>query len=250
MINKDNFSIDLKKIIEKLRSDEGCPWDRSQTIKSLSQYIIEEVYEVYEAIENNDIDNLIEEFGDILSQVYMISQIAEENNLFTIEDVYKSINNKLLRRHPHVFGDKKAKDASEALDYWNDAKKKEKKTNIIPKNLPTLILAMKLINKTGLIYENNDKVFFDKLKVLKENIDENFLENDFPKNDCINNDINEKILRNNEENNNSKEKEFLQKEIGEILFYTIIYSLKNGINPDFALRDYLIKFFKNYKGKF
>ncbi|MCX8058329.1 MAG: MazG family protein [Spirochaetes bacterium] len=214
----------LKEIVDVLRSENGCPWDKSQTIKSLSQYILEEVYEVYDAMENKDIENLKEELGDILSQVYMISRIAEEEGLFCLEDVYTGIIEKLFRRHPHVFGDKKAYSSSEALKYWNEKKNEEKKNNKI-RALPTLIYAMKIINKKGLIYNKNILKLIDDFKKLSNKF-EIYLN---------------KTIENNKRNNDKVNlfNEEFEMVIAEFLFKIILIALLIGFNPDFALRKYL-----------
>ncbi len=117
---------DLLEIVAKLRSEDGCPWDREQTHESLKPCLIEESGEVIEAIDNKDEENLIEELGDVLLQVLMHSQIASEEGRFTFEDVVQGVSEKMIRRHPHVFGDKKAENAEEALKNWKQAKALEK----------------------------------------------------------------------------------------------------------------------------
>ena len=113
---------DLKQILEKLRDKEnGCPWDSVQTHESMKKYLVEECGEVLEAIDNQDTENLCEELGDVLLQVLMHSQIAEEEGRFTIDDVINEIARKMIRRHPHVFGDGHA----DTLN-WEEIKKAEK----------------------------------------------------------------------------------------------------------------------------
>lgn len=116
---------DLKDLAEKLRSDTGCPWDRKQTIASMLKCIDEEVHEVRQAIENGDHDNLKEELGDVLFQIVMIAQIAEEHKYFDLDDVVKGIYDKIKSRHTWVFGKDKAKTPEEALEMWRKNKKKE-----------------------------------------------------------------------------------------------------------------------------
>ena len=96
---------DLKEIIAKLRSQEGCPWDREQTFESLKKCLADETQEVFEAIDQNDMENLCEELGDVLMLVLLNSQIADEKGAFTIEQVIDGVSEKMIRRHPHVFGD-------------------------------------------------------------------------------------------------------------------------------------------------
>lgn len=120
----------LINIVKDLRAENGCPWDREQTHKSLKKPCIEEAAEVVAGIniytETGDYSNMKEELGDLLLQVVMNAIIAEEEGLFTMEDVCKDINDKLIRRHPHVFGDVIANSGDEALSSWNSVKEKEK----------------------------------------------------------------------------------------------------------------------------
>ena len=116
----------LVDILAKLRAENGCPWDREQTHSSLKRNLIEESYELLEAIDNEDKENIKEELGDVLLQVVFHSQIAKENQDFTIEDVAGGICEKLVRRHPHVFGDENIETADEVIDRWEQIKKTEK----------------------------------------------------------------------------------------------------------------------------
>lgn len=117
---------ELLNIVEELRGEHGCPWDKAQTHESLIKCLQEESQEVIEAIENKDDENLCEELGDVLLQVLMHSQIAAEEQRFTIEDVVDMLAKKLVRRHPHVFGDQKALTPEEGLASWEAIKQKEK----------------------------------------------------------------------------------------------------------------------------
>ena len=115
------------ELLEKLRSNNGCPWDRKQTIKSLRSDLLSEAEEVVEAIERGDYENLKEEIGDLLWAAALITQIAKEKKLFDMNDVLEAVNEKIVRRHPHVFGGKKAKNAEEAKRLFYEAKANEKK---------------------------------------------------------------------------------------------------------------------------
>lgn len=117
---------DLIGIIAELRSDHGCPWDKEQTFESLKKCLADEAQEVFEAVDNKDMENLCEELGDVLYQVMIQSQIASEQGLFTVEDVIDGLCEKMIRRHPHVFGDAVADTPEESLDLWNEIKKQEK----------------------------------------------------------------------------------------------------------------------------
>jgi tetrapyrrole methylase family protein/MazG family protein len=133
----------FEKVIEELRSPSGCPWDRKQTHATLKQYLLEECYEVLEAIEEDDMPALCEELGDLWLQIMLHAQIAKENGEFVLQDVLRKINSKLIYRHPHVFGDRKVTEASEVAVKWEELKEQEKRGNnsllaSVPKNLPAL----------------------------------------------------------------------------------------------------------------
>ncbi len=144
---------DIVSLARRLRAPGGCPWDREQTLESLRAYVLEEAYEVIQAIELGDTDGLIEELGDFLFQTVFISQIASEEGKFDIGDVTQRLHDKLVRRHPHVFGEKKAKDAADALRTWNAEKLKEKKgkpdLEEIPRAMPSLMRAQRVGEKAA-----------------------------------------------------------------------------------------------------
>ena len=117
---------DLIGIIAELRSDHGCPWDKEQTFESLKKCLADETQEVFEALDNKDMENLCEELGDVLLQVVLYSQIAKEAGAFTIDDVIDGISKKMVRRHPHVFGDIEVNSPEEALALWKEIKLQEK----------------------------------------------------------------------------------------------------------------------------
>lgn len=169
---------EYKKIIERLRAKDGCPWDREQTHESLRQGMIEEAYEVVEAINNNDMANLREELGDVLLQVVMHAQIASEEGEFTIEDVIDETAKKMIHRHPHVFGSTEVKDASEVLENWEEIKRKEKKEKTVmesifrvPKALPANIRAAKVQKKAA-----KTGFEFPDVKSVLEKVDEELAE--------------------------------------------------------------------------
>lgn len=116
----------LREIIAKLRSPEGCPWDREQTFESLKVCLANESEEVFQAVDNQDMENLCEELGDVLLQVMLNSQIAEEAGAFTIDDVIDGLCQKMVRRHPHVFGDVKVNSPEEGRALWEQIKMQEK----------------------------------------------------------------------------------------------------------------------------
>ncbi|MBO0995955.1 nucleoside triphosphate pyrophosphohydrolase [Bacillus sp. SD088] len=144
----------LRQIIADLRGPNGCPWDKEQTHLSLKKYLIEEAYELLAAIDQDDIENMIEELGDILLQVMLHAQIGEDEGMFSIEDVLESISRKMIHRHPHVFGDVKVRDAEEVTVDWDKIKATEKNRNEsilaeTAKGLPALIKAYKYQKKAG-----------------------------------------------------------------------------------------------------
>ncbi len=118
---------DLKSIIGFLRGENGCPWDKKQTFESMKKCLKDESEEVFQAVDNQDMENLCEELGDVLLQIVMNSQIAKESELFTMDDVIQGVSEKLIRRHPHVFGTENPADTPEdALVMWKKMKQKEK----------------------------------------------------------------------------------------------------------------------------
>jgi XTP/dITP diphosphohydrolase len=141
----------LREVMDKLRSPGGCPWDGEQDHSSLLKYLLEESYEFIEAVENNDREAMLEELGDLLLQVYFHSRIAEEDQVspFNIEDVARAVADKLVRRHPHVFGESKVSSSKEVLENWEVQKAAEKgRTSIIdgvPLAQPALPLAAKIL---------------------------------------------------------------------------------------------------------
>lgn len=147
---------DLLRVMAQLRSPQGCPWDREQSHLTLRRHAIEEVYELIDAIEARDDHEMIEELGDVLLQVVFHCQLARERGAFDFENVTRQLVNKLIRRHPHVFGNTKVKDVDEVWANWERIKKAEKRgtkherpsaLDGIPKHLPALLRAEKLVKK-------------------------------------------------------------------------------------------------------
>ena len=131
---KYEFS-NLLEIVSLLRSEHGCAWDKQQTHQSLIPKMQEEMQETIEAIENKDYENLCEELGDMFLHILLHSQIAKENKKFSIEDVIQALSEKLIRRHPHVFGGQKVLNAQEAKALWNQMKKEEKREKSLTKRI-------------------------------------------------------------------------------------------------------------------
>ncbi|OGV53495.1 MAG: nucleoside triphosphate pyrophosphohydrolase [Lentisphaerae bacterium GWF2_50_93] len=149
---------ELISVMRKLRSEKGCPWDREQTHKSLKKYLVEESAELMDSIDDNDDQGICEELGDLLMHIVFHSQIAEEKGRFTFKDVADGITEKMIRRHPHVFADRKAPDSAAVIKMWDDIKKTEKKNrNIkrnsimdgVPRHLPSLLRAHEIQRKAA-----------------------------------------------------------------------------------------------------
>ena len=160
---------DLVKLMTTLRGPNGCPWDRKQTLESLKPFVIEESYEVVDAIDNNDRAALLEELGDFLLQAVFIAELTREEGSFDIGDSITAIHDKLVRRHPHVFGDVEARDAEQVLVNWEKLKteerKKENKGGVlsgVPAALPALLKASRLTEKAarvGFDWRGTEEVF-------------------------------------------------------------------------------------------
>ncbi len=213
---------ELINTVKILRSPNGCEWDRQQTHSSIRQNMLEEAYEAAEAIDENNIEHLKEELGDVLLQVLLHSQIADDNNEFDIQDVAKMLNEKLIHRHPHVFGENKTTDTKEILANWEKLKQEEKKERKktldgIPK-LPSLLKAMKISKKavrTGFEWKNKQQVF-----------------------DCFNSEV--------EEFKNAKTFSEKEDELGDILFSLVNVARWENIDPDVALSKANQKFTKRF----
>jgi tetrapyrrole methylase family protein / MazG family protein len=147
----------LRRVIATLRGPNGCPWDRKQTHASLKRYLLEETYELFEAIDDHDDDHMIEELGDVLLQVMLHAQIGEDEGMFSIDDVIRGITEKMIRRHPHVFGDVTVDNAEQVVENWQRIKEKEKETKEepvslladVPKSLPSTLKAYELQKKAA-----------------------------------------------------------------------------------------------------
>ncbi|MGI6360846.1 MAG: nucleoside triphosphate pyrophosphohydrolase [Bacillota bacterium] len=145
----------LADIMAALRAPNGCPWDQEQDHHSLKRYLVEETYEVLDAIDSGNDENLCDELGDLLLQVVFHAQIASEQGRFTLDDVVNSVSQKMIRRHPHVFADTEAADAQEVLSLWEEIKAQEKDDGVkrglmhVNHNLPALLLAQKVQDKAA-----------------------------------------------------------------------------------------------------
>ena len=219
---------DLVEIMEKLRSPEGCPWDRKQTHESLLPYLLEETYEVIDAVKKGNDEELKEELGDLLLQVIFHSQIAKERGAFDIEDVVDSIARKLVHRHPHVFGEREdIKTAEDVNREWEklkekEGKKKESLLDGIPKSMPALERAYKLQKRAA-------KVGFDweGFEGIKEKLIEEISE------------IEEEIKKG--------DREKIEEEVGDFLFMAVNLARFLGVHPEVALRRANEKFEKRFR---
>lgn len=149
------------KIIRILRSENGCPWDREQTHESLRQCMLEEAYEVVDAVDKKDIDNLREELGDVLLQVVMNGVIAEEKKEFTMEEMIQEVSEKMVHRHPHVFGTTEVKNSDEVLKNWEELKQKEKKETSVSDSIKRIPLALPANIRAAKVQKKAAKVGFD-----------------------------------------------------------------------------------------
>lgn len=217
----------LIEIIAILRSENGCKWDREQTHRSLRSNMLEEAYEAVDAIDDNNINNLREELGDVLLQVVLHAQIAKDNNEFDIEDVAKELNNKLIHRHPHVFGNRKVNSTEEILQAWDELKKEEKKDRKsildgISKSQSALMSANKISKKVVKVGFEWDSI--DSLKKCIESEYKEFEEvaqiNDFDK---------------------------MEDEMGDIFFATVNLARWYKIDPEQALLRANKKFIQRFK---
>jgi tetrapyrrole methylase family protein/MazG family protein len=216
----------LVSIMENLRSSHGCPWDREQTMESLKTYLIEEVYEIMEAIEENDPEALREELGDLLFHILFLSRIAEEQGAFDIWDVIDRISKKMVTRHPHVFGEKKVSSSSEVEVNWSDLKEKEKSNRRsildgIPKHLPALLRAHRITERAGRVgfdWEKTDDIF--------EKLDEEIGE------------LNQALSQGHRQK--------IEDELGDVVFVLVNVARLVGINPEEALRKTTDKFIRRF----
>lgn len=228
-LNNTRDFYDLLNIMERLRGEDGCPWDREQTHESIKRCLIEECYEVLDAIDNKDIDGIIEELGDVLLQVVFHSQIGKDEGYFNVNDVIEGISNKLTIRHPHVFGETKVKDSNDVLVNWENIKKIEKSINsyteglkLVPKNLPALIRAEKVQKKAAKVGFDWDDVSYAFDKIIEEY---------------------EEVKKVYKSQNKAK----IQEEIGDLIFTLVNVARFLDIDPEFALNYTIEKFISRFE---
>lgn len=222
----------LRAIMHRLRAPGGCPWDAEQTHESLVSNLIEETYETVAAIKSGDDENLQEELGDLLLQVVFHAELAQEDGRFDLDEIARGISEKLIRRHPHVYGDSRVGDTEGVLAQWEDIKRAEKGHEEKPylhgvgKGLPALLRAAKLQKKAG-------KVGFDWPDALGivGKIEEEFGE------------VKEELAKHTEGDPASPE---LQAEIGDLLFIVTNLARKLGVDPEVALEGTNEKFLHRF----
>ena len=158
--NKKDF-YDFLNIIETLRGENGCPWDKEQTHESIKNNLIEESYEVVEAIDEDDIDSLIEELGDVLLHVVFHATIGKEDGYFNINDIIESASKKMIYRHPHVFKDENIETSEEVLESWEELKKKEKEYSTISEEIEGIAKTLPALTKAHKVQKKVAKIGFD-----------------------------------------------------------------------------------------
>ena len=219
---------DLVQLMTRLRGPDGCPWDRKQTLPDLKPFVIEEAYEVVDAIDRDDRAALLEEIGDLLLEAVFISEITREEGTFDVYDSITAIHDKLVRRHPHVFGDVEAKDAEQVLVNWEKLKQDERKAENksllagIPQSMPALLKASRLTEKAarvGFDWRRTEEVF-DKL-------DEEIAE------------LREAVA--------SGDPSHVHDEIGDLLFTIANIARKVNVNPEEALQSTNRKFMRRFQ---
>jgi len=219
----------LREIMRRLRGPDGCPWDREQTLESLKSNLIEETYEVVDALESGDREELCGELGDLLLQVVFQSQICEENGDFTFDDVAAGIADKLVRRHPHVFGDVQARTSGEVLKNWEKIKKtetvSEKPRSLvegIPRHLPALAkahLVQKRVARAGFEW--------DEISGVVSKLEEELAE------------VKEAMAL--------KDAAAIREELGDLLFSTVNLSRYLGHEPEELLNENIAKFMRRFQ---
>lgn len=221
------------RVMARLRGPGGCPWDREQTFDTIKRHTLEETYEVFDAIERRVWPELKDELGDLLLQILFYSQMAAEAGYFTISDVAANLNAKLIRRHPHIFGDVQADDAATVLKNWEEIKREEKRTaglpaetsilGEIPRSMPALIEAGKLGSRAA-------KVGFDwpDVEGLFEKVDEELAE------------LRAEIAHS--ESSDTPSDDAVEEELGDLMFTVVNLARRLKVDPESALRRSNAKF--------
>ena len=221
-----NFE-ELVDIVAKLRGPDGCPWDREQTRESLRPYLVEEFYELIDALEENDHQGMEEESGGLLFQILLQSRLSKEEGKFDINDVIEGIARKMIKRHPHVFGDKDLRTSEDVSKWWREHKKKEGKScgsaiDGVPQSLPALIRAQQVQFKAA-------KAGFD-----RENIKDVFEK------------LEQEIMELKDALNRKKHEE-IEDELGDLFFVLVRIAGSVKVNPEDALRKTIKKFIQRFR---
>lgn len=217
----------LEQVVEDLRGEDGCPWDKRQTHHSLKPYLIEEAFEVIQALEDENDKAFMEELGDVLLHIVFHAKLAEERGSFTLDEVIEQLINKIVARHPHVFGEEEVEGADEVLQNWEKIKMEEKEAREsiiegVPLDMPALLLAQRIQEKASRIGFDWNNVI-DVLDKLEEEIGE----------------LREAIQEG--------KKEEQEDELGDVLFVIANVSRFLDINAEISLRETVYKFMKRFK---
>jgi len=219
----------FRHIIAELRGPNGCPWDKEQTHQSLKKYLIEECYELLEAIDKDDIDHIIEELGDVLLQVVLHAQIGEDEGMFSIDDVIKGVAEKMVRRHPHVFGQQSVTDSDEVLTNWEEIKKKEKGTREEQSILDAVASSLPALSKAFHLQKKAAKVGFD-----------------WPSVEGAWDKVKEELKEFEDEIAVNKDHSLIIKEFGDLLFAFVNVGRHYKIEPEEALSSTNVKFYDRF----
>ncbi|PMC34085.1 nucleoside triphosphate pyrophosphohydrolase [Bacillus sp. UMB0899] len=220
----------FRQIIAELRGPNGCPWDKEQTHQSLKKYLIEECYELLEAIDKDDIDHIIEELGDVLLQVVLHAQIGDDEGMFSIDDVIKGVAEKMVRRHPHVFGNQSVQDTDEVLANWEEIKRKEKGTREEISVLDAVASSLPALSKAFHLQKKAAKVGFD-----------------WPSVEGAWDKVKEELKEFEDEIAANKDHSFIMKEFGDLLFALVNVGRHYKIEPEEALSSTNVKFYDRFR---
>ncbi|WP_226530434.1 nucleoside triphosphate pyrophosphohydrolase [Metabacillus niabensis] len=219
----------FRYIIAELRGPNGCPWDKEQTHQSLKKYLIEECYELLEAIDKDDIDHIIEELGDVLLQVVLHAQIGEDEGMFSIDDVIRGVAEKMVRRHPHVFGQQSVTNSDEVLANWEEIKKKEKGKREEQSILDAVASSLPALSKAYHLQKKAAKVGFD-----------------WPSVEGAWDKVKEELKEFEDEIAVNKDHSLVTKEFGDLLFAFVNVGRHYKIEPEEALSSTNVKFYDRF----
>ncbi|MCL4111404.1 UNVERIFIED_CONTAM: hypothetical protein GTU68_032312 [Idotea baltica] len=241
----------LCETIAALRAPDGCPWDREQTLDTIKPYTLEETYELLEAIDSGDDDAIVEELGDVLLQVVLDAQIGKDEGRFELIQVVERLTDKMVRRHPHVFGSETAETAADVSQHWQAAKQAEKQDRTsalegIPADLPQLARAARITSRAAKVgYDFPDRnMLFDKLnEEVTELAAELFEDGKIPSVPAA---VDSPIVP-DEHVTDIRQRELIEGELGDVLFVLANIARRWGINPEEALRKTNRKFTRRFQ---